>query len=49
MDSKTLKFIIDTEENKYSEPSYVDIPLERPIIPVIFHYNENYSYQIIKM
>ena len=49
MDTKTLKFIIDTEENNDYEPSYVDIPLEKPFTPAIFLYNENDSVQIIKM
>ena len=49
MDRKTLKFIIDDDEDDDNNISYEDIPLDKPITPIVFLYNENDSVQIIKI
>ena len=49
MDRKTLKFIIDDDEDDDNNISYEDIPLDKPLTPIVFLYNENDSVQIIKI
>ena len=39
----TLKFIIDGKDDG---PSYTNIPLDKPLLPVVFLYNENDSVEI---
>ena len=44
MNKRSLKFIIDNEDNG---DSFIDIPIDRPLLPAIFLYNKNDSVQII--
>ena len=46
MNKRTLKFIID---NVDKGESYTDIPIDKPIAPVIFLYNSNDSVEIIDL
>ena len=45
MKKKSLKFIINNEDKG---DSYSNIPLEKPISPVVFLYNPNDSVEIIE-
>lgn len=44
-DTGALKFIID---NKDKGCSYTDIPLDKPLVPVVFLYSANDSVEVIK-
>ena len=44
MNQKTLKFIIDDEDKG---ESYSDIPLDKPITPIVYLYDKNDSVEII--
>ena len=49
MDNKTLKFIIDNEDiNDNNDSLYNNIPIEKPLVPSVFLYDENDSVQIIR-
>ena len=45
MNKRILKFIIDDED--YGE-SYTDIPIDKPLVPAVFLYNENDSVEILE-
>ena len=44
MKKKSLKFIINGEDKG---DSYTDIPLDKPIYPAVFLYNQNDSIEIV--
>ena len=46
MSKRTLKFIVNNEDKG---ESYTNIPLDKPISPVVFLYDKNDSIEIIEM
>ena len=45
MNKRTLKFIIDNEDNG---DSYTDIPIDKPLFPAVCLYRTNNSVEIIE-
>ena len=45
MKRRTLKFIIDGEDK---DESYLNLPIDKPIVPTVFLYHKNDSVEIIE-